>query len=60
MLVACKNMQVIDHVKKEMNNIFEMKDLGPTKRMLGMEITRDQARLKKKLDIWQNKIFGPF
>ncbi|CAA7059582.1 unnamed protein product [Microthlaspi erraticum] len=43
MLVAAKNMEAINQLKKELSLRFEMKDLGPEKRILGMEIIRDRA-----------------
>lgn len=40
MLIACRNMSEINILKAELNKIFEMKDLCPAKKILGMEITR--------------------
>ncbi|CAB77906.1 putative polyprotein [Arabidopsis thaliana] len=42
MLVAANNMQAIDALKKELSNKLEMKDLGATKKILGIEIIRDR------------------
>ncbi|GKV44046.1 hypothetical protein SLEP1_g51275 [Rubroshorea leprosula] len=42
MLISAKRKEDIDKLKKKLNNEFEMKDLGPTKRILGMEIRRDR------------------
>ena len=32
----------VDHIKQQLRGEFEMKDLGPLKRILGMEIMRDR------------------
>lgn len=44
MLVAAKNMSVITELKQQLSIKFDMKDLGPAKRILGMEITRDRSK----------------
>jgi hypothetical protein len=41
-LVAGFNMQDINVLKKKLSNSFAMKDLGATKKILGMRITRDR------------------
>ncbi|KAM2367927.1 hypothetical protein ACFXTH_045552 [Malus domestica] len=38
------NVEDIKKLKKQMKNEFEMKDLGETKKILGMEITRDREK----------------
>ena len=43
MLVAAKDLEAIQHLKTELSQKFEMKDLGAAKRILGMEIVRDRA-----------------
>lgn len=43
MLVAAKNKEAIVQLKHDLSLRFEMKDLGPAKRILGMEITRDRT-----------------
>lgn len=43
MLVAAKNMEPIQELKKELSVKFDMKDLGAAKRILGMEIVRSRA-----------------
>ena len=43
MLIAAKDLEAIQHLKKELSLKFEMKDLGAAKRILGMEIVRDRA-----------------
>ena len=42
MLVAGSNMQEINVLKRKLANSFAMKDLGATKQILGMRITRDR------------------
>ena len=44
MLIACKSRGVVEDLKRALSKKFEMKDLGPTIRILGMEIFRDKAR----------------
>ena len=46
MLVATKNKLDIARLKELLNSEFDMKDLGPAKKILGMEIYRDRARGK--------------
>jgi hypothetical protein len=49
MLVAGSNMQDINVLKKKLSNSFAMKDLGATKKILGMRITRDNKYIKLTL-----------
>jgi hypothetical protein len=49
MLVAGSNMQNINVLKKKLANSFVMKDLGATKKILGMRITRDKKNHKLTL-----------
>jgi hypothetical protein len=49
MLVAGSNMQDINTLKKKLANSFAMKDLGATKKILGMRITRDMKDQKLTL-----------
>ncbi|KAM1402838.1 hypothetical protein ACFX2I_011521 [Malus domestica] len=44
MLIASKNVEEIEKLKKQMKNEFEMKDLGEAKKIIGMEITRDREK----------------
>ncbi|KAM2793311.1 hypothetical protein PS2_004857 [Malus domestica] len=44
LLIASKNVEEIEKLKKQMKNEFEMKDLGEAKKILGMEITRDREK----------------
>jgi hypothetical protein len=42
MLIAAKNLVEINKLKTQLSGEFEMKDLGATKKILGMEIHRDR------------------
>ena len=53
MLIVGKNKSRIAVLKKELSNSFAMKDLGPTKKILGIQIYRD--RHKKKLSLSQKE-----
>ncbi|KAH9668970.1 hypothetical protein KPL70_021600 [Citrus sinensis] len=41
MLIACKQKEEIDKLKVELSTEFEMKDLGATTKILGMQIIKD-------------------
>lgn len=43
MLVAAKDMKEVQKLKEMLSSEFEMKDLGPAKRILGMDIHRDRV-----------------
>ena len=43
MLIASKSKNEIEKLKTQLNQEFEMKDLGEAKKILGMEICRDRA-----------------
>ena len=43
MLIATKNLSEIHTLKMQLSSEFEMKDLGATKKILGMEIKRDRG-----------------
>jgi len=49
MLITSKSRSAIDKLKKELSFEFEMKDLGEAKKVLGMEIERDQKSGKVRL-----------
>ena len=51
MLIATKSKEEIRIVKEQLNNELEMKDLGATKKILGMKIMRD--RVARKLSLSQ-------
>ncbi|XP_075485322.1 uncharacterized protein LOC142525037 [Primulina tabacum] len=42
MLIACKDLKEIQRLKDLLNSEFDMKDLGPAKRILGMDIIRNR------------------
>ena len=44
MLIACKRKKVVQDLKASLSQEFEMNDLGPVRKILGMEIFRDRAR----------------
>ncbi|CAM8916933.1 unnamed protein product [Rhodiola kirilowii] len=44
MLIASNNMQLIIDLKEQLNSKFEMKDLGHSKKILGMHIERDRSK----------------
>ncbi|KAH9704893.1 Integrase catalytic domain-containing protein [Citrus sinensis] len=43
MLLACKNMKLIDLLKQQLRDKFDMKDFGPTKRILGVEMVKNRT-----------------
>ena len=42
MLIAAKSMKEITTLKAQLSSEFEMKDLDPAKKILGMEFKRDK------------------
>ena len=46
MLLVGNNMDLIKEVKQQLSSKFNMKDIGPSHFILGMEIKRDRARKK--------------
>ena len=46
MLMIGNNKEIIQDVKTKLSSKFDMKDLGATKFILGMEIKRDQENMK--------------
>ena len=42
MLLVGKDMGKLDKLKKDLSKSFGMKDLGPSKKILGIEIKRDR------------------
>jgi hypothetical protein len=50
MLLVGNNMNVVKEVKSHLSSKFDMKDLGATNFILGMEIKRDCANMK----LWLN------
>ncbi|KAH9648425.1 retrovirus-related pol polyprotein from transposon TNT 1-94-like protein [Citrus sinensis] len=51
MLLACKQREELEYLKDELSSEFEMKDLGPATKILGMHIIRD--RISKTLFLFQ-------
>ena len=43
MLIVSKSKDEIEKLKTQLNQEFEMKDLGKAKKILGMEICRNRA-----------------
>jgi len=43
MLIAAEHKSDVQKLKSLLSPEFEMKDLGPTKKILGMEIYRDRS-----------------
>uniref|UniRef100_A0A3Q7J8T1 Reverse transcriptase Ty1/copia-type domain-containing protein n=1 Tax=Solanum lycopersicum TaxID=4081 RepID=A0A3Q7J8T1_SOLLC len=43
MLIAGSSMREINNLKTRLSAVFEMKDLGPAKQILGMKISRDRS-----------------
>jgi hypothetical protein len=52
MLFIGNNKEIIQDVKTQLSSKFDMKDLGASNFILGMEIKRDQKRRK----LWLNQI----
>jgi len=48
-LIASSNLGEIKRLKADLNSILEMKDLGPAKKILGMEISRNRPERKLTL-----------
>eukprot|EP00253_Pinus_taeda_P016646 PITA_16646 len=46
MLLASKSIEEMNRLKAQMARTFDMKDLGATRQMLGMEISRDRSNGK--------------
>jgi len=44
MLVAGSDIDEIKNLKTQLSKEFDMKDLGPAKKILGMQITRDKQK----------------
>ena len=42
-LIVGSSMREINYMKASMSLVFEMKDLGAAKQILGMEISRDRS-----------------
>ena len=53
MLIVGHDAKIISNLKKELSKSFDMKDLGPTKQILGLQILWD--RNAKKLWLLQEQ-----
>ena len=49
MLIASRSMVRIKDLKAELSREFDIKNLGKTQRILGMEISRDRKRRELRL-----------
>ena len=61
-LITSKDKSLIDKLKSQLSDEFEMKDLGAAKKILGMEIHRDQKAGKLYLSQrkYLEKVLGRF
>ncbi|KAH9770027.1 Integrase catalytic domain-containing protein [Citrus sinensis] len=62
MLLACKNMKLIDLLKQQLKDKFDMKDLGPAKKILGVELVRNRITriLFMSQEKYVNKVLEKF
>ncbi|GJS67592.1 retrotransposon protein, putative, ty1-copia subclass [Tanacetum coccineum] len=62
MLIACKSKAEIGSTKSLLKKEFDMKELGEAKKILGMEIVRDQIRkiLRVSQSVYVSKILNNF
>nr|GEW17525.1 putative RNA-directed DNA polymerase [Tanacetum cinerariifolium] len=51
MLIACKSKSEIEYLKVLLHKKFDMKELGPTKKILGMESVRDKGSRTLKVSL---------
>ena len=61
-LISCESLDEIDKLKQKLNGEFDMKNLGPAKRILGMDIRRER-KLKKLFltqEIYLKKLLSKF
>ena len=49
MLIASKSMKAMTGLKRTLSDEFEMKDMGPALKILGMEICRNRSKEKLHL-----------
>ena len=45
-IVCMQDLNMIDRLKGDLSKTFDMKDLGPAKHILGMQVTRDRESKK--------------
>jgi hypothetical protein len=62
MLIAARNRSEVDKLKSQLRSSFNMKDLGTAKKILGMEISRDQKAGKLWLTQgkYEHKVLAKF
>ncbi|KAH9779743.1 hypothetical protein KPL71_007826 [Citrus sinensis] len=62
MLLTCKNMKLIDLLKQQLRDKFDMKDLGPAKKILGVEMVRNRttSTLFLSQEKYVNKVLEKF
>ena len=56
MLIAGSNLKEINKLKKDLSKEFEMKDLGLTKQILGMRISRGRSKCILRLS-WEDYVY---
>lgn len=60
MLIAANNIIEINILKKLLSKEFDMKDLGVVKKILGMEISREDAIVHLSQKWYIKKVFERF
>lgn len=62
MLLAAQDMKDIRRLKDQLESSFEMKDLGPARRILGMDIFRDREKgiLRLSQSVYIKKVIANF
>ena len=62
MLIASKDKEEVKHLKSRLAEEFDMKDLGPAKKILGMEILRDRngRTLRLSQEAYVKKVLARF
>ena len=61
-LLASNSTELISEIKSELSSEFDMKDLGPAKKILGIEIVRDRKKkvLKLSQEVYVRKLLKKF
>ncbi len=61
-LITCKSNERISKLKKNLSSEFDMTDLSPARRILGMDIFRDKKmnRLKVSQQSYLEKLIAKF
>uniref|UniRef100_A0A3Q7JVU3 Reverse transcriptase Ty1/copia-type domain-containing protein n=1 Tax=Solanum lycopersicum TaxID=4081 RepID=A0A3Q7JVU3_SOLLC len=62
MLIAGSSMMEINNLKTRFSAAFEMKDLGPTKQIFGMKISRDRSAetLNQSQELYTENVLSRF